>query len=98
MININYTHSSNSSSAAKSFTFTGEEGMTIDAKVPNQARQIIQYAYELSQQHETFTYNDLVDYIDNNHEGTFTTSKGGTMRIVRYYSKLLQDTGILTPA
>lgn len=98
MINIEFTHTSRSSHSAKSFTFTGEDGMVIDQKVPNQARQIIHYAYELSLQQPTFTYNDLVDYIDNNHEGTFTTSKGGTMRIVRYYSKLLQDVGILTPA
>lgn len=97
MISINYTHTSRSSYASKNFTFTGEDGMTIDEKVPNQARQIINYAFELSKTQEVFTYTDLVNYIDAHHEGVFTTSKGGTMRIVRYYSKLLQDIGIIAP-
>jgi DNA-directed RNA polymerase delta subunit len=98
MINIEYTHTSRSSHSAKSFTFTGEDGMVIEQRIPNQARQIIRYAYELSQQQPTFTYNDLVAYIDEHHEGTFTNSKHGTMAIVRYYSKLLQDAGVITPA
>ena len=96
MFNIQYTHTSKSSFAAKRFTFTGEEGMTIEQKVPNQARQIIQYAFQLSQEADDFSLTELANYIDQHHEGTFTTSKGGTERIVRYYSKLLQETGILS--
>lgn len=98
MININYTHTSNSGSSAKLFTFTDETDITIDQKVPNQARQIITYAYNLSQEQPEFTYQHLADYIDEHHSGTFTTSKGGTMRIIRYYSKLLQEAGVLVPA
>jgi hypothetical protein len=96
MFNINYTHTSKSSFAAKRFTFTGEEGMTIEQKIPNQARQIIQYAYTLSEEQDSFTLGDLAQHIDEHHEGVFTQSKGGTERIVRYYSKLLQEAGILT--
>lgn len=98
MININYTHTSNSGSSAKLFKFTEEEDLTIEQKVPNQAKQIITYAYALGQEQETFTYSNLADYIDEHHEGTFTTSKGGTMRIIRYYSKLLQTIGVLLEA
>ena len=96
MININYTHTSNSGSSAKSFTFTGHDNMTIEEKVPNQARQIIDYAYQLSQEQESFTYSDLETFIDSKVQN-FTTSKGGTMRIIRYYSKLLQTIGVITP-
>lgn len=97
MLNITYTHSSNSGSSAKSFRFTDAEEITVDVKVPNQARQIITFAHELSQDKDTFTYSDLETYIDSK-VPNFTTSKGGTMRIIRYYSKLLQTTGILIPA
>lgn len=95
MLNLNYTHTSNSGSSAKSFIFTATEGQTIEQKIPNQAKQIINYTYLLSQEQDQFTYADIVNYIDTHHEGTFTTSKGGTERIVRYYSKLLQSAGII---
>ena len=97
MLNINYTHTSNSGSSAKSFKFTDETDLTIDVKVPNQARQIINFAYELSQTQSSFTYAELEKFIDSQ-VPNFTTSKGGTMRIIRYYSKLLQTTGVLIPA
>ena len=97
MFNINYTHTSNSGSSAKQFRFIGEAGMTIEAKVPNQARQIVDYIYNLTLTVENFTYQQLADYIDEQTDN-FTTSKGGTMRIIRYYSKLLQEIGIITAA
>lgn len=97
MIKIDYTHTSNSGSSAKLFTVATED-LTIDVKVPNQARQIIGFAMELGADGNQFTYNELVAYIDENHVGTFTQSTGGTMRIVRYYSKLLQDAGVLIAA
>jgi hypothetical protein len=104
MLNITFTHTSSSGSSAKVFKLADGD-ITISQKVPNQAKQIIEYAKKLSvdgvdleadePEYNTFTYQELVDYIDANHEGTFTTSKGGTMRIVRYYAKLLtKDTGV----
>ena len=97
MLNINYTHTSSSTGYnQKKFTFTGVEGMTIEEKVPPQAQQIIQLAYTMSQDKPIFTLNDIIAYIDENYDGTFTNSKGGTERIVRYYSKLLQTIGIIT--
>lgn len=99
MLNIEYTHSSSSSSNSKTFAFTGVEGMTIDQKVPQQCQLIVQYAYTMSLDQPLFTLNDLVAYIENrcNDEGvTFTRSKGGVDRIVRYYSKLLQNIGVIT--
>lgn len=96
MINIEYTYSSNNGSAAKLFKVTDED-LTIEQKVPNQARLIIKYALELGESQGTFTFADLEQHIDAN-EIEFTRSKGGTMRILRYYSKLLQEIGLLIPA
>ena len=99
MIDINYTHTSSSSSNAKQFSFTGTDGMEVDVKVPPQAQHIVQLAYALSLDSPIFTLPQLIHYIDEccNADGTtFTTSKGGTERIVRYYSKLLQSIGVIT--
>lgn len=96
MIDINFTHKSNYGATSKSFLFIGETGMTVDAKVPNQAKSIINHAYQLHEQNDgaSFTLTNLADFIDDNTEN-FTQSKGGTIRIVRYYSKLLQTIGIM---
>jgi hypothetical protein len=97
MFDINYTHTSSSfGSNQKSFSFTGQPGMTVEEKIPPQCQQIIQLTYALSLDKPIFTLNDIIAYIDENYEGTFTNSKGGTERIVRYYSKLLQTVGIIT--
>lgn len=101
MFNINYTHSSSSNgfSNQKQFSFTAVEGMTISEKIPPQCQQIIQLAYSLSLDKPIFTLSDLIHYIDECcafDNTNFTNSKGGTERIVRYYSKLLQNSGIIT--
>ena len=100
MLNIKFTHSSSSShSAAKQFVFSLEEGSVVTEQVPPQAQQIVQLAYALSLGQPIFSYNDLINYIDEccAYNGTiFTRSKGGTERIVRYYAKLLQQIGALT--
>ena len=100
MFNINYTHSSSSSNSnQKQFTFTAVEGMTIEEKIPPQCQHIIQLTYAMSLDKPIFTLNDIIHYIDeccSYDNTTFTNSKGGTERIVRYYSKLLQSTGVIT--
>ena len=99
MFDIKYTHTSSGSSNSKRFSFTGVPGMTIDEKVPPQAQHIIQLAYSMSLDKPIFTLNDLIHYIDEccaYDNTTFTNSKGGTERIVRYYSKLLQTIGVIT--
>ena len=99
MFNVNFTHSTSNGSNAKQFAFTGAEGMTITEKVPPQAQHIIQLAYALSLDQPVFSYADLIAYIEECclAGGTnFTNSKGGVERIVRYYSKLLQEIGIIT--
>lgn len=102
MLNIKFTHStSHGSSAAKQFAFTLVEGAVVTEKVPPQAQQIVHLAYHLSLIQPIFTYSDLIHYIDEccAYNGTiFTRSKGGTERIVRYYSALLQEIGALTEA
>ena len=100
MFNINYTHTSSSfGSNQKQFTFTAVEGMTVEEKIPPQAQHIIQLTYAMSLDKPIFTLNDIIQYIDEccaADNTTFTRSKGGTERIVRYYSKLLQSAGIIT--
>ena len=98
MFNIQFTHTSNNSSSAKQFTFGLNDDDTITEKVPPQAQHIIELIYNLAQEQETFTYNDIIAYIDEccAYNGTvFTRSKGGTERIVRYYGKLLQELNVL---
>lgn len=101
MFKINYAHSSSNTgySNQKQFSFTAVEGMTITEKIPPQCRQIIDLTYALSLDKPIFTLADIIHFIDEccAYDGTtFTNSKGGTERIVRYYSKLLQDVGIIT--
>lgn len=98
--NIQFTHTSSSSSSAKRFNFGLDPDAEITEKVPPQAQQIIELAYHLSLDQPTFTYTDLINYIDDccEYSGTtFTRSKGGTDRIVRYYAKLLQELNVLVP-
>ena len=99
MFDISYTHSTGNGSNAKQFSFTGVPGMKAKEKIPPQAQHIIQLAYALSLDQPIFTYAQLIEYIEEccaYDNTTFTTSKGGTERIVRYYSALLQSVGILT--
>ena len=99
MFDVKFTHSSSSSSNSKSFVYTLVPGSVITEKVPPQAQHIIELAYNLSLEKQIFTYADLIHYIDEccAYSGTiFTRSKGGTERIVRYYSGLLQEIGALT--
>ena len=100
MLDIQFTHSpGNGASSSKQFVCTLSKGSRIAEKVPPQAQQIVHLAYNLSLDKPIFTYNDLIHYIDEccAYNGTiFTRSKGGTERIVRYYSRLLQEIGALT--
>lgn len=100
MLNIKFVHStSHGASSFKQFSFTLVPGAVVTEKVPPQAQQIVHLAYHLSLTKPIFTYNDLIHYIDEccAYNGTiFTRSKGGTERIVRYYSALLQEIGALT--
>lgn len=98
MLNIQFTNTSSSSSNAKTFKFGLTENTTFETKVPPQAQHIILLIQALAEQQPTFTYNDIINYIDDccTYSGTtFTRSKGGTERIVRYYSKLLQELDVL---
>lgn len=99
MFDIKFSTTSSSSSNAKRFKFTFEPGQTVTEKVPPQAQQIIHMAYYLSEQQDDFSYNELIKFIEDacTYSGTtFTNSKGGVERIVRYYAKLLQELGIIT--
>jgi hypothetical protein len=100
MLDIKFTHSSaNGASSSKHFSFTLVPGAVVTEKVPPQAQQIVHLAYSLSLEKPIFTYNDLIHYIDEccaYNGAIFTRSKGGTERIVRYYSALLQEIGALT--
>lgn len=100
-INISFTHTSTSTSSAKRFALGLTEDTTISEKVPPQAQQIIQCVILLADEQPTFTYNDIIQYIDElcSIDGVkFTRSKGGTERIVRYYAKLLQELSVLVEA
>ncbi|GAF92350.1 unnamed protein product [marine sediment metagenome] len=99
MFDIQFTHSASNGSSAKCFIYTLVPGSIVTEKIPPQAQHIIELAYNLSLTKQIFTYNDLIHYIDEccAYDGTvFTRSKGGTERIVRYYSALLQSIGALT--
>jgi hypothetical protein len=95
MFDINYTHKSGSSAKSKLFYFTASEGMVITEKVPAQAKTIISNAHSLAQTTSPFTLNQLIEHIEDN-ESNFTNSKGGVDRIVRYYSKLMQNIGVIS--
>jgi hypothetical protein len=100
-IQITYSHTSNSSSSAKRFNLGLTEDTVITEKVPPQLQQIISCIILLSDEQPSFTYNDIIQYIDSLCEidnSTFTRSKGGTERIVRYYGKLLQQLNVLVDA
>ena len=97
-IQITYSHSSTRSSSAKRFAFGLTEDTIITEKVPPQLQQIIECISYLAEEQSTFTYNDIISYVDALSEidnSTFTRSKGGTERIVRYYGKLLQELDVL---
>lgn len=101
MFDIKFSHSTNTGASAKLFYFVANPGQTIEVKVPNQAQQIIHLAYYYSEENENspFTFQQLADYIDECSSASntvFTTSNGGTIRIIRYYSKLLQEIGVLS--
>ena len=100
MFDIKFSHTSTSNgSSAKQFYFIMEPGTVVHEKVPPQAQQILQVCYTISTIQETFTYADIIKYIDTRCESTgttFTNSKGGTERIVRYYAKLMQTIGAIS--
>lgn len=101
MLDIQFTHTSSNGSSSKTFVFSLPPGSVVTEKVPPQAQHVIQLAFALSQTQTFFTYNELINFIDEccaYNNTTFTRSKGGTERIVRYYSKLLQNIGALTDA
>lgn len=98
MINIEFTHQNKSGATSKLFTVPTED-ISTDAKLPNQARQIAQYAAQYVDTHSApFTFGALAAYIDETHPSEFTTSKYGTVAIIRYYSKDLQAAGIFLSA
>lgn len=96
--NINYTHVSKSAFAAKQFTLPTDD-VTVDEAMPNQAKSIVDHAYDYCEANEssTFTFGQLADYITDV-EPSFTTSKHGPEAIIRYYSKRLQDAGLFIAA
>ena len=95
---INYTHVSKSAFSAKQFTLPTDD-VTVDEAMPNQAKSIVDHAYNLleSDDSTTFTFGQLAEYIMDA-EPSFTTSKHGPEAIIRYYSKRLQDAGLFIPA
>ena len=59
MINIEFTHQNKSGATSKLFTVPTED-ISTDAKLPNQARQIAQYAAQYVDTHSApFTFGDL---------------------------------------
>ena len=72
------------------------EPLHVEGNTPYQMQQIIRYglAYAEQNDNEPFTFDQLAAFIDDNFVGDFTRSKGGTIRIIRYYSKRIQEAGI----